>query len=255
MGRGKDLTGQRFGQLLVIEKTDKRANDGSIIWKCKCDCGNEYYNTSSELKRKTHCNNTIHQVINLSNQVFGDLTVLGLDVHSLGKRKIKWMCLCGKCGNVKSIRGNDLTSGKSKSCGCSSAISNGAKKVLDILQTSNYKIQQEISFNDLINDKTGYKLKFDFGLYENDKLVSLVEYDGEQHFYYTNGDKTWNSKQQFENVCYRDNIKNNYCIQNNIPLYRIPYFEIDEIKSIQDIIQDKFKVKEEIKNENSASLN
>lgn len=255
MGVGRNLTGMRFGQLLVVEKTDKRANDGSIIWKCKCDCGNDYYNTSSELKRKVHCNNTIHQVVDLSNKTFGELEVLGIDVNSLGKRKIKWMCKCNRCGNIKSIRGNDLTSGKSKSCGCTSTISTGAKKILDIIKTSNYEIKQEISFNDLTNDKTGYKLKFDYGLYQNKQLVSLIEYDGEQHFYYTNGDKTWNSKEKFEEVCYRDKIKNKYCIQNNIPLYRIPYFELDEIETIQDILQDKFKIKEETTNENSASLN
>ena len=36
---GKDLTGQRFGRLTVLEKTNKRCH-GYIVWKCKCDCGN-----------------------------------------------------------------------------------------------------------------------------------------------------------------------------------------------------------------------
>lgn len=36
----KDLTGQKFGKLLVLEETNKRADNGSIVWKCKCDCGN-----------------------------------------------------------------------------------------------------------------------------------------------------------------------------------------------------------------------
>jgi hypothetical protein len=36
----KDLTGQKFGRLTVIEKTGKRAGNRSIIWKCRCDCGN-----------------------------------------------------------------------------------------------------------------------------------------------------------------------------------------------------------------------
>jgi len=31
-----------------------------------------------------------------------------------------------------------------------------------------------------------------------------------------------------------DNIKNNYCISNNIPLLRIPYWEKDNIKDILD---------------------
>lgn len=36
----KDLTGQKFGKLTVLEKTDKRQDGGSVVWKCKCDCGN-----------------------------------------------------------------------------------------------------------------------------------------------------------------------------------------------------------------------
>lgn len=40
MGKLKDLTGQRFGRLTVIERvgTTKARN---AIWLCKCDCGNE----------------------------------------------------------------------------------------------------------------------------------------------------------------------------------------------------------------------
>lgn len=34
-----NLAGKRFGRLTVIEKTDERSG-GSIIWRCRCDCGN-----------------------------------------------------------------------------------------------------------------------------------------------------------------------------------------------------------------------
>lgn len=37
----KDLKGKKFGRLTVIEKTNKRDSSRSIIWYCKCDCGNE----------------------------------------------------------------------------------------------------------------------------------------------------------------------------------------------------------------------
>jgi len=33
-----DLTGQRFGRLVVIEEAG-RASDGRVRWLCKCDCG------------------------------------------------------------------------------------------------------------------------------------------------------------------------------------------------------------------------
>jgi hypothetical protein len=36
----KDLTGQRFGNLIVIKATEKRKFK-HVVWLCKCDCGNE----------------------------------------------------------------------------------------------------------------------------------------------------------------------------------------------------------------------
>lgn len=50
MGRRIDLLGQRFGRLTVIEETNRRAN-GSILWKCKCDCGNTVLVRSNHLRR------------------------------------------------------------------------------------------------------------------------------------------------------------------------------------------------------------
>lgn len=44
----KNLIGQKFNRLTVLEKTEKREH-GSIIWKCKCDCGNICYKGSSYL--------------------------------------------------------------------------------------------------------------------------------------------------------------------------------------------------------------
>ena len=38
--KANNLLGQKFGKLTVIEKTDRR-NSGAIVWKCKCECGNE----------------------------------------------------------------------------------------------------------------------------------------------------------------------------------------------------------------------
>jgi hypothetical protein len=35
-----DLTGKRFGKLFVLAETKHRADEGSIVWQCKCDCGN-----------------------------------------------------------------------------------------------------------------------------------------------------------------------------------------------------------------------
>lgn len=39
MGRLIDLTGQRFGRLVVLERAENN-HDGSAMWRCRCDCGN-----------------------------------------------------------------------------------------------------------------------------------------------------------------------------------------------------------------------
>ena len=35
-----DLTGQPFGRLLVLHECG-RSKDGNVLWKCRCECGNE----------------------------------------------------------------------------------------------------------------------------------------------------------------------------------------------------------------------
>lgn len=44
------LRGMRFGKLVAINPTDKRVGK-AIVWKCKCDCGNDAYVLSYNLYR------------------------------------------------------------------------------------------------------------------------------------------------------------------------------------------------------------
>ena len=44
-----DLTNMRFGKLIALEPTNKRARS-SVIWKCICDCGNEVEVSSWNLR-------------------------------------------------------------------------------------------------------------------------------------------------------------------------------------------------------------
>lgn len=45
----RDLTGQRFGRLVALHATDKRAANGTAYWHCICDCGKEKDILSSSL--------------------------------------------------------------------------------------------------------------------------------------------------------------------------------------------------------------
>lgn len=45
----QDITGNKYGSLTAIEPTDMRTSNGSVKWKCKCDCGNIVYISHSNL--------------------------------------------------------------------------------------------------------------------------------------------------------------------------------------------------------------
>ena len=45
----KDLTGQVFNKLTALEPTERRGADGSVVWKCKCACGNIHYASTNSL--------------------------------------------------------------------------------------------------------------------------------------------------------------------------------------------------------------
>lgn len=51
IGRKKlDLTGQRFGRLVVIRVSGERTNSKRVIWECKCDCGEFSFVSHSNLR-------------------------------------------------------------------------------------------------------------------------------------------------------------------------------------------------------------
>lgn len=55
MTKSVNLIGQQFGKLIVTERTDKRAKDGTVIWVCRCECGNSKHLNTKYLKRSTSC--------------------------------------------------------------------------------------------------------------------------------------------------------------------------------------------------------
>ncbi len=79
-------------------------------------------------------------------------------------------------------------------------------------------------------------LPFDFAIFNenNSELICLIEYDGEQHFKPVRfiGMSVEDSLKAFETTKEKDNIKNDYCIVNNIKLIRIPYWDFKNVDQI-----------------------
>ena len=69
MGEHKNLSGEKFGRLTVIEQvgyTKPNKHGGRYaIWKCKCDCGNYIERTTDVLKRgKSSCGCRKKEILN-----------------------------------------------------------------------------------------------------------------------------------------------------------------------------------------------
>lgn len=105
--------------------------------------------------------------------------------------------------------------------------------VMSILKQAKIKFQKEKTFSDL---KHGL-FRFDFYIPNLYSTPAIVEVDGEQHF------KPVYGRQSFLKGQEHDRRKNSYCLANNIPLYRIPYWEIKNLRTIDDIFKDEFLVK------------
>ena len=73
MPKFKDLTGMRFGKLLVLGIDKEKSHDGIIFWICQCDCGNIVSIRGGDLTRKngTRSCGCIHkQSITKNNELF-----------------------------------------------------------------------------------------------------------------------------------------------------------------------------------------
>lgn len=75
MGKLIDITGQRFGRLTVIKKSEKRDSGGNVFWVCRCECGNIKDICSRELRRKSSiscgCYNREHNQKTLGQRGYG----------------------------------------------------------------------------------------------------------------------------------------------------------------------------------------
>ena len=113
LSRVIDLIGQRFGKLIVLEKSGTK--NGRAIWKCKCDCGNYTEVTTALLRNGSvsscGCLAKLNRCIDIINQKFNRLTA----IKYAGKGK--WLCRCD-CGNEVTVSTAHLRSGHTKSCGC-----------------------------------------------------------------------------------------------------------------------------------------
>lgn len=107
-GKYGDIVGKKIGKW-TVENLFAIKEHGQRIWKChcKCECGREkdlYYQNLIKGRTKScgECYNGNGYIIDLTGQIFGDLTVVGFD-----KESKKWNCVCA-CGNTVKFNSNTV---------------------------------------------------------------------------------------------------------------------------------------------------
>jgi hypothetical protein len=226
----------KFNHLTCIERVDefaKKYDDGkkrNTKYKFICDCGQQKICPLSDVKsgRIKSCgcarkygspfySNT--QFKSLEGEKFFHLTVIKRMENK--HKKIYYLCRCD-CGNELVVRGESLKTFHNKSCGCKKT-SVGELMISIFLEQNNIEYKKQYFFNDLP------LLKFDFALQSNSGKILLIEFDGRQHFEPV---KKFGGDIEFSLQKKRDNRKNYYCQEKNIPLLRIHYKQIKQIEKL-----------------------
>lgn len=232
-----DLVGQKFGRLTVIEWVQR---DGHTIWRCICDCGSEVLVGTNHLRsgHTQSCGCYMREQTSKSNsrdlsgKRFGRLSVISkVEGHRVtsGQTLTKYLCHCD-CGNDVEIIASNLVSGNSMSCGCIGN-SKGEFTTHEFLLSNGIAFTKQHSFRDLRSKKNGV-LKFDFALWSNNRLVCLVEYNGEQHYYPPSSHKEFGKLQRDET----DALKRSYCAKHDIKLFELRFDE-DLSRQLNEVLE------------------
>lgn len=207
---------------ILINKFLYRKNNNTY-YEMTCFCGNKFIAIPKDIisKKQKSCGCKKNAKTLVKNKIglkVGMLTCV--DYDGIRDGKSYWKCIC-ECGNITSVSSANLKVGQIYSCGCIKE-SKIYKKVSSL-------IDKKTIVREYMNENCRYKRKLKFDLYIDEKY--FIEVDGMQHFIYKENNRyMMNYKENFK----KDMIKNNYCINNNIPLIRIPYYLIN-IVSKEDL--------------------
>ena len=150
----------------------------------------------------------------------------GYRIHSKG------IFECPFCGEEFEARIEHVKNGKIIHCNlCSDKVSLGEQFISDVLKELKCSFEKEKIFSECKNPKTNTCLRFDFYLPDYN---CCIEYDGKQHFEPVS---YFGGKEALEDLQNRDDIKNKFCKEHNIKLFRFNYKQnFNEIRTIMQSI-------------------
>lgn len=228
----EDIIGKKFNHLTVLDKTDKKSG-GKILYKCQCDCEKHtiLYVPRTDLKN----NHTTSCGCSKRKYKIGDIIQNKKIIDYVGSKNNNghyyYKVKCLLCGREYEALGQTLE--KTLGCGCQKSI--GEFNIIQILQNNNIKYIKEYSFPQSL-------LRFDFALIdENNNILRLIEFDGEQHYEQNVKNSGWNTYQKYQYTLEHDLQKNQLALSHHIPLVRIPYWERDNI-TLKMLFDKKYEI-------------
>ena len=129
MSKYINLTGETFGRLLVLHRNGSNRS-GDAMFLCRCDCGTLTVVRGKHLRsgNTTSCGcykaeqdvlRQADQIVDMSDQSFGNWYVLGRAENRKNTRQAYWECICTVCQTQRRVfSGQVLREGKYGSCGC-----------------------------------------------------------------------------------------------------------------------------------------
>lgn len=227
---------------LITSKEEYKNTKAPVDFQCKC--GNFFTSSIHEFKSnsKRQCNKcgiglmTIVDFLQLfeNEDITNDCVLLEYENsggHVLADSEIKLQCLCGELFETKRYLFTHRNRNKCEKC--ASSISKGEMRIRNCLNEIAINHQREFLFDDCRGIRK--PLPFDFAIFDNNSnLMYLIEYDGKHHYKPVNfgGRSDEAALIDHEVTKKNDKIKNQYCIDNNIPLIRIPYWKFEHIEYI-----------------------
>ena len=107
------------------------------------------------------------------------------------------------------------------------------EKVITLLQKGHIRFMREKTFPDLRKGR----FRYDFEIYV-DGGRALVEVQGQQHYQFIS--KFYKRRADFESAKERDRRKISYALAHRIPLYIIPYWELEHIVTARDLLRPQY---------------
>lgn len=225
------LIGEKINKWTVLELKRNPKKYKEVFAVCICECGTivdvNIYNLINNKTKDCGCGRkkmlSETRSKNLVGQRFGKLVVVTQLPESNKFNRRQYICKCD-CGNEVVAVGSNLSDGRILSCGCLRSQYNAYIGIVLTKMKVDYQPEYVIKI-----DETYYRYDF----YLSDYNL-IIEYDGEQHYFPVNfgGWDELELHRQFKKIQEHDKIKEQYCIDNNINLLRIPYWEKQNIETI-----------------------